>query len=250
MFVGDGGLGRARRPRPPADPRAARRGRAAGGRRRRGRPGGVRHHAAGGVPAPAGAAGDRVRHRASGRRPSPVRRPGGRPAGRRRVGRPVPAVLDPTSGRAGDRAGAGPTSDKQATNTEASEVMIDVVQQINAVHRTVAGRAVETGGDARTVTLTQTYAATVEELWDACTDPERIPRWFLPVSGDLEVGGRYQLEGNAGGTITACDPPRRFEATWEFDGKVSWIAVAVESADGGATLMLEHSVPVDEIGRA
>ena len=31
--------------------------------------------------------------------------------------------------------------------------------------------------------------------------PERIPRWFLPVSGDLRLGGRYQLEGNAGGEV-------------------------------------------------
>lgn len=39
-------------------------------------------------------------------------------------------------------------------------------------------------------------------MWDACTDPERIPRWFLPISGDLRLNGRYQLEGNAGGAIT------------------------------------------------
>ena len=132
--------------------------------------------------------------------------------------------------------------------------MIDVVHQINQVHRTVAGRTVSST-EARTVTLRQTYDATVDELWDACTDPERIPRWFLPVTGELRVGGRYQLEGNAGGTITACEPPRRFEATWEFDGKVSWIAVEMSPADGDdvetgarprAQLTLEHTVPVDD----
>ena len=125
--------------------------------------------------------------------------------------------------------------------------MIDVVHQINAVHRTVAGRTAETGVDARAVTLSQTYTATVEELWDACTNPERIPRWFLPVTGELELGGRYQLEGNAGGTVTACDPPQRFEATWEFDGKVTWIAVTfTDEGDGRARLTLEHTVPVDD----
>ena len=31
--------------------------------------------------------------------------------------------------------------------------------------------------------------------------------------GDLRVGGRYQLEGNANGTILTCDPPREFTAT-------------------------------------
>lgn len=129
--------------------------------------------------------------------------------------------------------------------------MIDVLHQIDAIHRTVAGRTVE-GSEARTVTLTQTYDAPLEDVWDACTDPERIPRWFLPVTGDLRVGGRYQLEGNAGGTITACDPPHRFEATWEFGEGVSWIAVELTPVeDAGATagrtrLSLAHTAPVDD----
>jgi hypothetical protein len=29
----------------------------------------------------------------------------------------------------------------------------------------------------------------------------------LPISGHLRLGGRYQLKGNSGGEITACDPP-------------------------------------------
>ena len=127
--------------------------------------------------------------------------------------------------------------------------MIDVVHQISAVHRTVAGRDLDSG-EARTVTMRRTYDATVEEVWDACTNPERIPRWFLPVTGELRVGGRYQLEGNAGGTITACDPPRRFDATWEFGGNVTWIAVEVSAVDDAPSprtrFTLEHTVPVDE----
>ena len=124
--------------------------------------------------------------------------------------------------------------------------MIDVVHQINAVHREVAGRTLD-AGEARAVTLRQTYDASAEDLWDACTNPERIPRWFLPVRGELRVGGRYQFEGQAGGTITACDPPRRFEATWEFGEQVSWIAVEVTAVgDGRAQLSLEHTVPIDD----
>ena len=30
--------------------------------------------------------------------------------------------------------------------------------------------------------------------------PSGFPRWFLPISGELRLGGRYQLTGNAGGT--------------------------------------------------
>ena len=126
--------------------------------------------------------------------------------------------------------------------------MIDVIQEIKAVHRAVGGRTVD-AGEERTVTLTRTYDAPVEDVWDACTNPERIPRWFLPVSGELRVGGRYQLEGNAGGTVTACDAPHRFEATWEFDGKVTWIAVdlsSVEGDEGRTRFSLAHRAIVDD----
>ena len=57
------------------------------------------------------------------------------------------------------------------------------------------------------------YPTTVEDLWEAITVPERIARWFLPVEGDLKLGGRYQLKGNAGGTITRCEPPQALDLT-------------------------------------
>ena len=95
--------------------------------------------------------------------------------------------------------------------------MIDVTQQINSVRRVVGTRVLD-AGQARAVTISRTYAAAIEDVWDACTNAERIPRWFLPVSGDLRLGGHYQLQGNAGGTIERCDPPKSFFATWEFGG--------------------------------
>ncbi len=85
--------------------------------------------------------------------------------------------------------------------------MIDVIRTIGAVAREVASREHE-GRPARVVVATRTYDTTVEDVWDAVTNPERIPRWFLPITGELELGGRYQLKGNAGGEITGCEPPR------------------------------------------
>ena len=67
------------------------------------------------------------------------------------------------------------------------------------------------------------YDTTVEDLWEAVTAPERIARWFLPVEGDLKLGGRYQLKGNAGGTITRCEPPEALDLTWEIMGGTSWV---------------------------
>ncbi len=124
--------------------------------------------------------------------------------------------------------------------------MIDVVHQIDAVRRRVGSRTLE-AGEARTSVISQDYDADVNDLWDACTNPERIPRWFLPVSGDLRLGGRYQLEGNAGGTIERCDPPNGFAATWEYGGEVTWIEVRLLAGpDGRTRLELEHIAHVDD----
>jgi uncharacterized protein YndB with AHSA1/START domain len=101
-------------------------------------------------------------------------------------------------------------------------MQIDVASYIGAVTREVVGREHE-GKPARVVVASRSYDTTPDDLWDALTSAERIPRWFLPISGDLKLGGRYQLEGNAGGTITACEPPRRLSVTWEFGGGTTWV---------------------------
>jgi uncharacterized protein YndB with AHSA1/START domain len=124
--------------------------------------------------------------------------------------------------------------------------MTDVKQQINAVRRTLADRSLE-GGEAKVATISQVYDTDIDDLWDVVTSPERIPRWFLPISGDLKEGGHYQLEGNAGGTITRCDKPRSYEATWEFGGQVSWIEVRLTpEGDGRTRFELEHVAHVQD----
>ncbi|WP_433797699.1 SRPBCC family protein [Actinoplanes sp. CA-252034] len=91
------------------------------------------------------------------------------------------------------------------------------------------------------MTISQAYDTDQADLWDVVTNPERIPRWFLPVSGDLRVGGSYQFEGNAGGTITKCERPHAVGATWEFGDQVSWVEVRlVPEGDGRTRFELEH----------
>ncbi len=124
--------------------------------------------------------------------------------------------------------------------------MIDVNHQINAVERTV-GRRTFSEGEARTITISRSYDCSITDIWDACTNPARIPRWFLPVTGELRVGGRYQLQGNAGGTIERCDPPHGFSATWEYGDQVTWIELRLSAASDTATRFeLEHIVPADD----
>jgi uncharacterized protein YndB with AHSA1/START domain len=105
------------------------------------------------------------------------------------------------------------------------------------------------GKPALVAIATRTYDTTVDDLWDALTTPQRLARWFVPVEGDLELGGRYQLQGNAGGTITRCDPPGALDVTWEFAGATSWVQVRVTRDGRGARLVLEHIAHRDAIGK-
>jgi uncharacterized protein YndB with AHSA1/START domain len=102
-------------------------------------------------------------------------------------------------------------------------------------------------GEAHVVTISQSYDTDAADLWDAVTTVERIPRWLMPVTGRLEVGGTFQLEGHAHGSILTCVPPERFTATWEYGENVSWIEVAV-SAEGSrrARLVIEHVIGADD----
>jgi uncharacterized protein YndB with AHSA1/START domain len=103
------------------------------------------------------------------------------------------------------------------------------------------------GKPARIVVAARTYATDREDLWDALTNRERIPRWFLPIEGDLKLGGRYQLRGNAGGTITRCDAPSALDVTWEFGGRMSWVTVRLDPEGKRTRLTLEHIVRVSDV---
>ena len=124
-------------------------------------------------------------------------------------------------------------------------MLIDVGQHIGAVTREVGSRTKD-GQAARVVTASRTYSTPSDDLWEAVTSAERLPRWFLPVTGDLRLGGRYQLQGNAGGEILVCEPPRHVKLTWEFGGKTSWLDVRIATHRDGACLTLEHEMFVDD----
>jgi uncharacterized protein YndB with AHSA1/START domain len=122
---------------------------------------------------------------------------------------------------------------------------IDPAAYVGAIIREVTSRE-HLGRPARVVVATRRYDTEIDDLWGAMTNPERIPRWFLPISGELRLGGRYQLEGNAGGEITRCEPPRLLSVTWEFGGGTTWLNVTlVDDPAGGTRLELEHIAHVE-----
>jgi len=96
----------------------------------------------------------------------------------------------------------------------------DIVDQIQRTHRELTSGRIP-AGDGRAVILRRTYRADIEDVWQACTDPERLSRWFLQVTVAPKVGGHYQLEGNAGGEILRCDPPRLLAVTWVFGENIT-----------------------------
>ncbi|MBL6274837.1 SRPBCC family protein [Micromonospora fiedleri] len=131
--------------------------------------------------------------------------------------------------------------------------MIDIVHQINATHREIGDQAVATGA-GRSLLLRRTYSYPIEDVWSACTDPERLSRWLGPIEGDLRVGGRFQLKDNAGGEILRCEEPRLIKVTWVLgEGMPTEVEVRLTPDDDGGTLFeLEHASPaeiVDELVR-
>jgi uncharacterized protein YndB with AHSA1/START domain len=123
--------------------------------------------------------------------------------------------------------------------------MIDIANQLNAIHRQVERRPAADGdGERVSVLLRRSYDTTVQDVWDAVTDPDRMKRWFLPVSGDLQVGGSFQLEGNAGGEILTCEPPRLLRVTFGDPNSIVELRLTAQG-DGATVLELEHTVPIE-----
>ncbi len=113
-------------------------------------------------------------------------------------------------------------------------------EQSDKIERRVVSMEWE-GKTARAVIAQRFYPTEIEDLWNAIVDPERLQRWFLPISGDLREGGIYQLEGNAGGKINRCEAPRHLALTWEMHGGIGWVNVKLEESGEEATqLTLEH----------
>ncbi|MGN9844941.1 SRPBCC family protein [Nonomuraea sp. H19] len=117
---------------------------------------------------------------------------------------------------------------------------MDIVDEINQAHRELID------GERKTIVLRRHYDAEVEDVWDACTNAERLSRWMLPVTGDLRLGGTYQLKGNAGGEILRCEPPSLLKVSWLFGDNpgFSEVEVRLSAKDGGTLFELHHTAEV------
>ena len=61
------------------------------------------------------------------------------------------------------------------------------------------------------------YDTDIEDLWEACTTPERLARWIAVVSGDLRVGGTvhavFTSTWNGTARIEVCEAPHHLLLT-------------------------------------
>ncbi len=69
-------------------------------------------------------------------------------------------------------------------------------------------------GDAVSVEFDRRYATDAADLWQICTEPDRLARWFAPVSGDLRPGGSFVIHFDDDDTpqcrVVGCEAPTRF----------------------------------------
>ncbi len=105
-------------------------------------------------------------------------------------------------------------------------------------------------GDARVAVFTRTYETTIEDLWDACTNPERLGRWYTHVTGDLRVGGTFEQVQMGSGTIVECDVPHLLKVSLGGGADEIEVRLSPGAQDGTTTLELQHATTLDshEIG--
>lgn len=91
--------------------------------------------------------------------------------------------------------------------------MIDVTSWLRSTHREA-----RQDGDRRSALLRRRYDASLEDVWSACTDPERLRRWFADVSGDFREGGDVAvdvgMEKKVICRILECDRLHHLAVTW------------------------------------
>ena len=123
----------------------------------------------------------------------------------------------------------------------------------------------ETRSGAEHVVFTRIFAAPIEDVWAACTEPDRMQRWIGTWTGDPatgEVAFRMTAEGEDVPEevylVQACDPPRRLvvrsrdTAAFSEDGsgpRVAWQHVLeLDETDGVTTMTFTQLVPDGPLG--
>jgi uncharacterized protein YndB with AHSA1/START domain len=108
----------------------------------------------------------------------------------------------------------------------------------------------ETRGAVR---VEDVYDTAIEDLWEACTAPERVARWLAHVSGDVRQGGDIQVvftsSWSGPARIEVCDSPRHLLLTMEPGSEDECELEAWLSEEGPRTRLVveERGLPRDSL---
>lgn len=103
------------------------------------------------------------------------------------------------------------------------------------------------------VRVEDVYDTDIDDLWQACTAPERLARWIAVVSGDLRVGGTVEAvftstwAGPA--RIDVCEAPHHLLITMEPGTEDESELEAWLTAEGSRTRLAveERGLPVGKL---
>lgn len=124
--------------------------------------------------------------------------------------------------------------------------MSNFAEQFNNTIRTVRAGHLQ-GQEATTVKLVTELHAPIDQVWTAVSEASSISTWFVPVTGELQRGGSYELEGNASGQILDCDAQRSFRISWVMGrGPYSEMELKVTPVGPSLTMLeIDHIAVVD-----
>jgi uncharacterized protein YndB with AHSA1/START domain len=107
--------------------------------------------------------------------------------------------------------------------------------------------------DRGAVRVEDVYDTGIDDLWQACTSPQRLSRWIADVRGDLRQGGTVQAVFTSTWTgpvkIEICDPPHHLLLTMEPGSDEQTELEAWLTAEGTRTRLVieERGLPIDKL---
>lgn len=103
------------------------------------------------------------------------------------------------------------------------------------------------------VRVEDVYDTGIEDLWEACTTPDRLARWIAEVSGDLRAGGTvnavFTSTWSGPARIEVCEAPHHLVLTTEPGGDEECQIEVWLTAEGSRTRLVveERGLPVDSL---
>ncbi|MFB9235515.1 SRPBCC domain-containing protein [Plantactinospora siamensis] len=107
--------------------------------------------------------------------------------------------------------------------------------------------------DRGAVRVEDVYATGIDDLWDACTNPDRLARWIAKVSGDLRPGGTFHAvftsTWSGPGRVDVCERPHHLLLTTQpgTDEEAQLEAWLTEEGAGTRLVVEERGLPLKSL---